>query len=206
MTIDNQDEAETPPKHDEEACNNKDDFQVSPDEYNFENHETGKYFMEEIVVTLKICKAKGSPMEKNIFKCADFWLSKGILIQTKGKADSDESKDSNNAALDYYLSGVKIDPRHFGCVYNVACSYYFEKKYVNANKWFDIAIKLDPLSEDSYFGKTIACLKLGLFDDALATITKLEDSNEQMTTSELYKPEQFTLLNAICNRIVCNHS
>jgi hypothetical protein len=39
---------------------------------------------------------------------------------------STQDKDSNNIALDYYLSGVKIDPRHFGCVYNVACSYYFE--------------------------------------------------------------------------------
>ena len=72
-------------------------------------------------------------------------MSKGVLIQTKkSQGDSlDHDKDSNNIALDYYLSGVKIDPRHFGCVYNVGCSYFFEKKYLNALKWFELAIKID---------------------------------------------------------------
>lgn len=77
----------------------------------------------------------------NIFKCADFWMSKGIMIQ----ANTNQTQtDSNNVALDYYLSGVKIDPSHFGCIYNSACCYFYEKKYTNALKWFDIAIKIDP--------------------------------------------------------------
>lgn len=74
--------------------------------------------MDDVNVALKICKVKGNNSEKNIFKCANFWLSKGVLIQTKGQ-------ENHHEALDYYLSGVKIDPRHYGCVYNVACSYFF---------------------------------------------------------------------------------
>ena len=59
-------------------------------------------------------------------------MGKGVLIQSKKQMVGDsnsQDKDSNNIALDYYLSGVKIDPYHFGCVYNVGCSFYFEKKY-----------------------------------------------------------------------------
>lgn len=126
--------------------------------------------MPEIVVQLKLYHCKTSAIEKDIFKCAEFWLSKGFLIQTKTKSSGATGVDSNNVALDYYLSGVKIDPRHFGCIYNAACSYFFEKKFLNAVKWFDLALKIDPLSKDSFFGKTVTCLKLGQYTEALLTI------------------------------------
>lgn len=48
-------------------------------------------------------------------------------------------------ALDYYLSGVKIDPSHIGCIYNIGCCQYFIQKYANAEKWFSLALKVDPL-------------------------------------------------------------
>ena len=121
-------------------------------------------------------------IDKNIFKCADFWFSNGYLIQSAKPATSaDRAKsqnDQNAAALDYYLSGVKIDPHHFGCVHNVACSYFFEKKYVNANKWFDLTLKIRPASPDALFGKTISCLKLGLFTEALESISKWDTQTE----------------------------
>jgi hypothetical protein len=46
--------------------------------------------------------------------------------------------------LEYYLSGVKINPSHFGCIYNAACSYYFANKFCNSLKWFDLALKIEP--------------------------------------------------------------
>jgi hypothetical protein len=53
---------------------------VKPDDYNFELPETGEYFLEELRITLKILKPAKTAIEENIFKCADFWLSKGVLI------------------------------------------------------------------------------------------------------------------------------
>ncbi len=106
--------------------------------------------------------------------------------------------------MDYYLSGVKIDPKHFGCVYNVACSYYFEEKYINSLKWFELAMKIDPKSQDCYFGKTACCLKLGKFEQALNAIDELD--NQVLWTSEIYKKEQCTFLHAVCSRIMNNLS
>lgn len=48
-------------------------------------------------------------------------------------------------AMDYYLSGVKIDPGHLGCIHNVGCCQYSVGKYLNAEKWFNLAIKVEPL-------------------------------------------------------------
>ena len=96
------------------------------------------------------------------------------MIQNKNKSNADQGKDSNNIALDYYMSGIKIDPRHFGCIYNAACSHFYEKKYNNALKWFEIALKINPESYDSYFGKAITCLKLNNVDQALKTIEILD--------------------------------
>ena len=68
--------------------------------------------------------------------------------------------------MDYYFAGVKIDPRHYGCVYNIACTYFGEKKYANANMWFSRALKIDTTA-DALFGKSITALKLGLQEEAL---------------------------------------
>ena len=122
--------------------------------------------MPQIKIKLSLFKSKENKIEKDIFKDANFWLSKGLLIQTKGVVDN-PSAEVNSAALDYYLSGVKIDPRHYGCVYNAACSYFNDGKFTNALKWFEIASKIDPQSQDSHFGKSVTCLKLGQYSEAL---------------------------------------
>jgi tetratricopeptide (TPR) repeat protein len=135
-------------------------------------------------------KSLNPKIEKNIFKCAEFWLSKGYLVQSaaashKNKPESAKSGgavDANNVALDYYLSGVKIDNRHFGCIYNAACSYYFEKKFVNANKWFSYAVRVDPTSEDAKFGNAVTCLKLGFYQEALRLIKILDGKGENKTS------------------------
>ena len=56
---------------------------VSPDEYNFEINDTGAHYMDETTIVLKILKPAKTTIVKDIFKCADFWMSKGVLIQTK---------------------------------------------------------------------------------------------------------------------------
>ena len=92
----------------------------------------------------------------------------------------------------------------------MACSYYMEKKFRNSLKWFEIAIQLNPFNSDSYYGKTIACLKLGLNTEALEslhTLQQLQRENPvQAKPSEFYNEGQFTLLNAICNRILKQHT
>jgi len=86
-------------------------------------------------------------------------------------------------ALDYYLSGVKIDPTHLGCIHNVGCCQYFTGKYQNALKWFNLAIRVDPAFQDSYFGSTMASIKLGRYEDALRTTEAL---NSQEWTTQSY--------------------
>lgn len=83
---------------------------------------------------------------------------------------TEKTADSNSVALDYYLSGVKFDPRNYGCIYNAGCSYFYEQKYKNALKWFDLALKVNPSSIDSSLGKSLSLLKLGCFKEALTAI------------------------------------
>lgn len=76
----------------------------------------------------------------------------------------------NNTALDYYLSGVKIEPDNVICAYNVACTYYEERKFCNSLKWFNLATRLSKDNPDVLFGKSVVLLKLGEFKEALTTI------------------------------------
>lgn len=103
-------------------------------------------------------------IDKDIFGSAEFWLLKGQAIHTKlasGKLNHITGLDTNVVALDYYLSGIKTDPKHYGCAYNVACAFYMEDKFLNALKWFEISLKLKPDDCDSLFGRAMSCLKLG---------------------------------------------
>ena len=171
--------------------------EVLPDECNFEAAELRSYFLPEVRASLQLFEGKPTN-EKDIFKSADFWLCKGYLIQT-GSDHSKKGVDKNNDALEYYLSGVKINPRSFGCVYNAACCYYMEDKHCNALKWFNLALRLQPGDADSTFGKSVTCLKLGKYAEALEVIKSVDTVAQE---SSRYKQEQFILLEAICNRLV----
>jgi tetratricopeptide (TPR) repeat protein len=113
--------------------------------------------------------------------------------------------------LDYYISGVKIDPSHFGCIYNVGCCHFYNGKFANSKKWFDLAIKVDKTSLDSHFGRTAACLKLGLYTEALQSISKIDQTNwtgkfDEATGmcngSTNYKWYQVVYLHATCLKII----
>jgi len=147
---------------------------------------------------------------RDAFESAEFWLLKGQAIHTKIQSDKPfmlTAQDTNMVALDFYLSGVKSDPKHYGCVYNVACSYFMESKFVNALKWFDLALRLRPNDGDSLLGKAIVLLKLGKHDEAIKLAEYLY-SNKSITTSGMqtsYQPEQFTLLYCVCCKINNDH-
>ena len=93
-------------------------------------------------------------------------------------------------ALDYYLSGVKIDPEHYGCIYNTGCCHFLTGKYMNARKWFNLCIKVNPQCPDGYFGKAMACLKLGIqgetshYLEALNAIEKIYINDDQEVVYE----------------------
>lgn len=76
-------------------------------------------------------------------------------------------------ALDYYLSGIKIDPQHIGCIYNVGCCQFAIGRFSNAEKWFHFAIQVDPQHQESYMGLTISLLKVGKYQEALTAIETL---------------------------------
>lgn len=59
---------------------------------------------------------------------------------------------------------MKIDPQHYGCIYNAGCCYFFTGKYLNARKWFNLCTKVNPTCPDGYYGKAVSCLKLGIQD------------------------------------------
>lgn len=173
------------------------------EEINDEVPEPAKYYQESMDLSLKVMAAPKNKMEVNIFKDAQFWFSKGHNIQLKSaKCQTDDSKKDNSdtVALDYYLSGVKIDPSHIGCIYNVGCCQYFTSKFANADKWFSLAIKVDPSHQDSYIGKTMACLKLNKYEQALESIAKVHAMAEW--TSVEYKREQAIFLYATTARIL----
>ena len=89
---------------------------------------------------------------------------------------------------------------HLGCIHNVGCCQYYTGKYANSEKWFNLAIRVAPGHQDSYIGSCMSSLKLGNFEEALATITALNSHAEWTSTS--YKQEQAVFLQAICTRLL----
>lgn len=56
---------------------------MHPDDYNFEVPETHDYYMDELVVEIKLFQGRQLVQaDKNYFRSAEFWLSKGHLIQS----------------------------------------------------------------------------------------------------------------------------
>lgn len=118
-------------------------FFITPEDYNFELQETSESFFPDLTIKLELMAPNTKNIQQNnIFKSADFWIQKGYLIQKDGRAEQTEgafSTAKNNTALDYYLSGIKIDPVNLCCAYNVACTFYDEKMFCNSLKWFNLA-------------------------------------------------------------------
>ena len=105
-------------------------------------------------------------------------------------------------ALQYYEHGVKIKRDHEGCIFNSACCYYLQGKYANAEKWFNLAIKVRPSWQDCYFGSCISSLKLGKYVEAYEAVKKLTEMGQEEWTATMYSQEQAVFLKAVCARLL----
>ena len=86
-----------------------------------------------------------------------------------------------------------------GCIYNVACCYYLTGKFANAEKWFTMALRNDPMNQDCLAGKCLSLLRLGQTQKALKTICAIDLQN---FTSKLFSKQQITFFKAICYRLM----
>jgi tetratricopeptide (TPR) repeat protein len=84
-----------------------------------------------------------------------------------------QKKDGVEVALDYYLQGIRCNPRSFPCVFNLACVYSQLDRHTNAKKWFNLAIKIQPLSIDSYYGSALSDFKQKNFQEAFNTLKNM---------------------------------
>lgn len=72
-----------------------------------------------------------------------------------------QGKDLDSMAIDYYISGLKVDPEHFKCAYNIGFSFFMLQKFKNAVRWFDYALLCRPNSQECQFGRAVCFLRLG---------------------------------------------
>ena len=49
-------------------------------------------------------------------------MQQGYKVQQR--ITKDDTKGLNAIAVDYYLSGIRADPHHYGCAYNIAASHF----------------------------------------------------------------------------------
>ena len=106
-------------------------------------------------------------IKDDAFHDPEFWFSKGYAMQ---------QKDGIEAALDYYLQGIRCSPTYFPCVYNLACVYANLQKHANAFKWFNLAIKIDPLSRDAYYGSALSSFKMKRFQEAFDNLKNMRET------------------------------
>lgn len=98
------------------------------------------------------------------FQDAEFWFGKGYSMQ---------KEDGVEVALDYYLQGIRCNPNHYPCVFNLACVYSQLDKHANARKWFNLAIKIAPTSLDAYYGSALSSFKMRCFMEAFTTLKNM---------------------------------
>jgi tetratricopeptide (TPR) repeat protein len=57
---------------------------------------------------------------------------------------------------------------------NIGRCYFHTNRYINAAKWFNLAIKCEPKSPDGYYCLAATNLKLGDFEGARTIIRKID--------------------------------
>jgi tetratricopeptide (TPR) repeat protein len=87
-----------------------------------------------------------------------------------------QKQDGVEVALDYYLQGIRCNNHHFPCVFNLACVYSTLDKHANARKWFNLAIKINPNSIDSYYGSALSSFKMRNFQEAFNVLKNMPSS------------------------------
>jgi len=69
---------------------------VPADDINFELPEPLSYYQANLNLDLKVMEAKKNKIEQNILKDAQFWFTKGHIIQTLNKVASEGSSENEN--------------------------------------------------------------------------------------------------------------
>jgi len=70
---------------------------------------------------------------------ADAWYNLGFCLHMLGKTEE---------AKDCYLKTISITPGHFKTCNNLGAYYFAKEEYNEALKWFEKAMRIDPLHED----------------------------------------------------------
>lgn len=111
----------------------------------------------------------------NPFENSLYWLGKGFKAQTGldgNKAAKPEqfyklTLDRADQAIDYYLQGLRVNPRDFACCYNVALCFLLKNYICNAMKWFKLSIVIEPHSPEAFLGLAVTKLKLSKHHEAI---------------------------------------
>ena len=95
------------------------------------------------------------PKLKNMrfnFDDADFWYLKGYDHYMRSELDS---------AIDSYRQAVRLNPRHYHSMINLANCYEQQQSYAKAIIWYEFALWVQPESDDAHYGISLCCLKDG---------------------------------------------
>ena len=81
--------------------------------------------------------------------------------------------DELKSATDCFIQAIRINPLNVYAIHNLACVYEIQNRFQLAIKWFDIAIKLDPLNNellDTYYSLGLAYYKAGFPEKAVEVL------------------------------------
>jgi tetratricopeptide (TPR) repeat protein len=123
----------------------------------------------------------------------DFWFIKGKEATKKSAIE---------AAIDYYLQGLRVDPKHHQTYHNLGCWFVYLDRWVNALKCFEQEYILTPFEIKALYALVIVSLKLGNLDKAIQYIEaakNLESKDNKLEANLIY-------FEALCYKLDGNFS
>jgi tetratricopeptide (TPR) repeat protein len=85
------------------------------------------------------------------FSPARLYLATAYMQQYIPGAESPENEQMAKAAHDNFLKVLEIDPKNTTAINSLASLYLNEKKWDEAQQWFDKLVALDPNNADAYY-------------------------------------------------------
>eukprot|EP00347_Sterkiella_histriomuscorum_P006536 403352393 len=133
---------------------------------------------EQCKLNVKQIPPVGKIAVKEVFQDSEYWHHKGFSYFNQVDIE---------VSIDYYLHGIRSNPRHYACMFNVACVYQQLNKHLNAIKWFKYSIQIKLGCVDSYYGCAISMFKLKLFQEGLEIIEAIPRENPEIAVKKLSK-------------------
>lgn len=103
-------------------------------------------------------------------KDARFWFRKGALCSTYG---------NNKAAIKYFGTAIKLDPKHSGAYFEQGVSYGQLGNYKKALMLIDKSLELDPQNGLFIYGRGRVHLLAGDKEKAMADFKKAADLEDE---------------------------